>query len=392
LNEGQQPLSMYRMAPTYHQLRRLHFRITIKAWVRGIDKALLAFAGVLPIGILAVLAVFVLVQAEALRTLLRAEAPLEQRLAVIVAWQFLTFVLLRALREAVLMPKARAFFSSLPLPHSSELRSDFTFALQGYSLLWAPLGWVAFTTQTFEAWLSLGVLIVTSLCANLTLLRGRPWHSLPALVALPTLALPASPVVLLGAVSVAGVALWRSYLPGSVRSAQPARASDLAERLSIRSGLALSFFAHDLRSNVLIRIGVIAGTLAACLLMAALRAQGAAGTRSMVFVGAVAAVALYPLPALWRGTLLTKLHFLAGQAEFVRRIGPSVYGIPALLFGGSLLVAAFFDAGESAPATPAIFGTLFVAGVVAARCGVQMASWLMPLSSFVAVLILGGIL
>jgi len=230
------------------------------------------------------------------------------------------------------------------------------------------------------------------LCANLTLLRGRPWHSLPALVALPTLALPASPVVLLGAVSVAGVALWRSYLPGSVRSAQPARASDLAERLSIRSGLALSFFAHDLRSNVLIRIGVIAGTLAACLLMAALRAQGAAGTRSLVFVGAVAAVALYPLPALWRGTLLTKLHFLAGQAEFVRRIRPSVYGIPALLFGASLLVAAFFDAGESAPATPAIFGTLFVAGVVAARCGVQMASWLMPLSSFVAVLILGGIL
>jgi hypothetical protein len=283
---------MYRMAPTYHQLRRLHFRITIKAWLRGIDKALLAFAGVLPIGILAVLAVFVLVQAEALRTLLRADAPLEQRLAVIVAWQFVTFVLLRALREAVLMPKARAFFSSLPLPRSSELRSDFTFALQGYSILWAPFGWVAFTTQTLEAWLSLGVLIVTSLCANLALLRARPWHSLPALVALSTLVLPASPVVLLGAVSVAGVALWRSYLPVSVRSTQSSPASDLAERLSIRSGLALSFFAHDLRSNVLIRIGVIAGTLAACLLMAALRAQGAAGTRSLVFVGAVAAVAL----------------------------------------------------------------------------------------------------
>ena len=172
---------MYRMAPTYHQLRRLHFRITIKAWLRGIDKALLAFAGVLPIGILAVLAAFVLVQAEALRTLLRAEAPLEQRLAVIVSWQFVTFVLLRALREAVLMPKSRAFFSSLPLPRSSELQSDLTFALQGYSILWAPLGWVAFTTQTLQAWLSLGVLIVASLCANLTLLRSRPWHSLPAL-------------------------------------------------------------------------------------------------------------------------------------------------------------------------------------------------------------------
>jgi hypothetical protein len=168
--------------------------------------------------------------------------------------------------------------------------------------------------------------------------------------------------------------------------------SELAERLSIRSGLALSFFAHDLRSNVLIRTGFIASTLAACLLMTALRAQGAAGTRSLVFVGAMATVALYPLPVLWRNTLLTRLHFLAGQADFVRRIRPSVYGIPALLFGGALLVATFFDAGESAPATSAIFGALFVAGVVAARCGVQMASWLMPLSSFVVVLILGGIL
>jgi hypothetical protein len=392
LNERQRALSMYRMAPTYHQLRRLHFRITIKTWLRGIDKTLLAFAGVLPIGIVAVIAVFVLVQVEALRTLLREEAPLEHRLAVIVAWQFVTFVLLRALREAVLMPKTRAFFSTLPIRSSSELQCDFTFAVQGYSILWAPLGWVAFTTQTLQAWLSLGVLVVTSLCANLALLRARPWHSLPALIALATLVLPVGPAVLLGAVCVAGVALWRSYLPGSVHTPPPPRASDLAERLSIRSGLALSFFAHDLRSNVLIRIGVIAGTLATCLLMTALRARGAAGTRSLVFVGAVATVALYPLPILWRNTLLTRLHFLAGQADFVRRMRPGVYGIPALLFGGALLVAAYFDAGESAPATSAVFGTLFVAGVAAARCGVQMASWLMPLLSFVAVLIFGGIL
>jgi len=383
---------MYRMSRTYYQLRRLHFRNTIKAWLRGIDKALLAFAGVLPIGILAVLAVFVLVQAEALRTLLRAEAPIEQRLAVIVAWQFVTFVLLRALREAVLMPKARAFFSSLPIRSSFELQSDFTFALQGYSLLWAPLGWVAYTTQTIQAWLSLGVLVVASLCANLALLRARPWHSLPALAALLTLALPPRPPILFGAAAVAGLALWRSYLPGSVRAAKPSRAGALAERLSIRSGLALPFLAHDLRSNVLVRLGFIAATLAACLLITTLRTHDAAGTRSLVFVGAVAAVTLYPLPSLWRSALLTRLHFLAGQADFVRRIRPSVYGIPALLFGGALLVAACFDAGESAPATPAIFGTLFVAGVVAARCGVQMASWLMPLSSFVAVLILGGIL
>jgi hypothetical protein len=392
VNKPRPVLSMYRMAPTYYQLRRLHFRMTIKAWLRGIDKALLAFAGVLPIGIVAVISVFVLVQADALRTLLRADAPLEQRLAVIAAWQLVTFVLLRALREAVLMPKARAYFASLPIPSSSELQADFTFALQGYSILWAPLGWVAFTTQTSQAWWSLGVLIVMSLCANLALLRARPWHSLPALVALPILALTVSPAALIGPVCVACVALWRSYLPGRVRPARLPRTRHFGERLSIRSGLALSFLAHDLRSNVLIRLGFITGTLAACLLMAALRAQGEAGTRSLVFVGAVAVVALYPLPALVRSTLLTRLHFVAGQAEFLRRIRPSVYGIPAVLFGVALLVAAFFDAGESARATPAIFGSLFVGGVVAARCGVQMASWLLPLLSFVAVLILGGIL
>jgi hypothetical protein len=392
VNEPRPTVSMYRMAPTYYQLRRLHFRMTIKAWLRGIDKALLAFAGVLPIGILAVISVFVLVQADALRTLLRAGAPLEQRLAVVAAWQFVTFVLLRALREAVLIPKARAYFSSLPIPSSSELRADFTFAAQGYSILWAPLGWVAFTTQTVHAWLSLGTLIVMSLCANLALLRARPWHSLPALVALPALAMPVGPAVLVGSVCVACVALWHSYLPRRVRAAPPPRSRHFGERLSIRSGLALSFLAHDLRSNVLIRIGFIAGTLAACLLMSALRAQGESGTRSLVFVGAVAAVALYPLPALLRSTLLTRLHFVAGQADFVRRIRLSVYGIPALLFGVALLVAALFDAGESARATPAIFALLFGGGVVAARCGMQMASWLMPLLGFVAVLILGGIL
>ena len=383
---------MYRMAPTYYQLRRLHFRTTIKAWLRGIDKALLAFAGVLPIGILAVLAVFVLVQVEVLRTLLRAEASPGQHLAVIAAWQFITFVLLRALREAVLMPKARTFFSSLPIRSTSELQSDVTFALQGYSLLWPAIAWVAYTAPTFTAWLTLAALVFTSLCANLAMLRARPWHSLPILAALLTLALPPRPFVLLLALAVAVFALCLSYLPGRVRVAPPPRAGNFVERLSIRSGLALPFLAHDLRSNVLIRVGFIAGSLAACMLMTALRTQGAAGTRSLVFVGAVATVALYALPALWRNTLLTRLHFLAGQADFVSRIRPSVYGIPALLFAVAMLIAAFFDAGESARATPAVFGTLFVAGVVAARCGVQIASWLVPLLSFVAVLILGGIL
>ncbi len=383
---------MYRMAPAYHQIRRLHFRITIKAWLRGIDKALLAFAGVLPIGIVAVLVVFVLVQAEALRTLLHAEAPLGQRLAVLAAWQVLTCVLLRALREAVLMPRARAFFSTLPLPPARELHSDLVFALQGYSILWAPIAWVAFTAPTSQAWLSLAVLVIASLCANLALLRARPRYSLPPLAASLVLAFPTNAGLLVGAAAVAGVALWRSYLPGGIRVAPPSRASGFGHRLAIRSGLALPFLVYELRSNVLIRMGFIAATLAACLLLSSLRAPGAAGARVLVFVGAVAAVALYPLPALWRSMLLTRLHFLAGQPAFARRMRLSVYGIPVLLFAGALLLAACFDAGESADVTPAIFGALFLVGVIAARRGIEIASWLMPLVSFVAVLILGGML
>ena len=147
-----------------------------------------------PLAFLPVLAVFVLVQAEALRTLLRAEAPIEQRLAVIVAWQFVTFVLLRALREAVLMPKARAFFSSLPIrslrPNFSPISRSLCRDTRSSGRRLA--GW-HYTTQTFQAWLSLGVLVVASLCANLALLRARPWHSLPALAALLTLALPPGP-------------------------------------------------------------------------------------------------------------------------------------------------------------------------------------------------------
>jgi hypothetical protein len=403
VNESPVTVSIFRMAPTYQQLRRLHFRITIKAWLRGIDKAFIAFAGVLPIGFLAVLAVFVMVQADALRLLVHVDTPAAQRFAVIAGWQGATFVLLRALREATLMPHARAFFATLPVPPSQVLRSDVLLALQGYSILWAPLAWVAFTARTCETILNLAALAAVSLCANLALLRGKTSHALAAFAALALLAIAAAadtraPGILASAAAVAAsaIALWRSYLPGRARTPAPrtgnGAADRLAQKISLGSGLAVPFLAHELRSNVLIRVGVIVGALAALLALNGLRATGAAGTRTLVFGGAAAAIALYPLPALWRTSLLTKLHFLAGQPAFVRRMRLAVYGLPALLFGIALAVAGYFDASESPRVAPAIFGVLFAGGVAAARCGLQAASWLMPLMNFVAVIVLGGMM
>ncbi|MEO8017910.1 MAG: DUF6136 family protein [Pseudomonadota bacterium] len=390
------------MAPTYHQLRRLHFRLTLKAWLQGLDKALLAYAGVLPIGFLAVLAVFVLVQAEALKLLVSPESKAAVRIAVVAGWQGATFVLLRALREAVLMPKARVFFATLPVSPASELRSDLLFAIQGYSLLWAPLAWVAFTAQSHQAQLTLASLAAVSLFANLALLRGKALNAAIILALLFVLSstraetrqVLAFATSRLAIAALAAFALWLSYLVDFPlpRARRSLRAGGLAYQAALASGLALPFLAHELRSNVAVRLGFIACTLGACLLLASQRAEGVAGTRVLVFVGAAAAVALYPLPALWRNTLLSKLPFLAGQAAFVQRIRLPVYGISILLFGAALAVAWHFDAGESHPATAVTFSTMFAGGVIAARLGWQIASWLMPLLNFVAVLILGGML
>jgi len=399
MNESPRILSISRMPPSYHLLRRLHFRLTLKAWLRGLDKALLAFAGVLPIGFLGVLAVFVLVQANALERLLDAATPLAQRIAIVAGWQAVTFVLLRALREAVLMPRSRAFFAALPVSPGRELRSDLVFAAQGYSIAWAPLAWVTFNAHAGPALQRLASLAAVSLCANLALLRGRTRFALPALAALAVLALPAGVEIALAsaaAVAAAGYSLWRSYLPGGSDTSRARRARTLtggaARKLSLASGLALPFLANELRSNLGVRLGFIAGTFGACLLLATFRAEDAAGTRILVFVGAVAAVSLYALPALWRTGLLTKLHFVAGQAAFVRRIRTCVYGVPVLLFAVVMALAASLDAGESPRAAALVFGLLFAGGLIAARCQWQVASWLMPLLNFVAVIILGGIL
>ena len=97
---------------------------------------------------------------------------------MIAAWQGFSFVLLRAMREAALMPKAQNFFDSLPIAPSQKLRADAVLALLTYSFLWLPVAWVvvdplASRSAPLAGTMSLlGELVVLSLCVNLTLLRA----------------------------------------------------------------------------------------------------------------------------------------------------------------------------------------------------------------------------
>ncbi len=85
---------------------------------------------------------------------------------------------------------------------------------------------------------------------------------------------------------------------------------------------------NELKANLLLRVGCIAATLSACLLVMALRTNDASNASVLVFVAAAATLALYSLPALSRNTLLTRLEFLAGQPQFARRMRLAVVRHP----------------------------------------------------------------
>src|SRR3954471_6575295 len=129
------------MAPNYLGIRRAHFRITLATWLKGVDKAIIAVAAALTFLLTALLGMLLYLLAQGLSLLSDPAATLAQRAAVILCWQAASFILLRSLREAALMPRPRPFFASLPLPWSQVLRADVTLGLASYSLLWAPLAW-----------------------------------------------------------------------------------------------------------------------------------------------------------------------------------------------------------------------------------------------------------
>ena len=388
------------MAPNYLAIRHSHFRITLRRWLQGLDRALIAIASALTFLLTAIVAMIVYGMAQALSMLADPATGPARRLAVIAAWQALTLILLRALREAALMPKAAAFFDSLPVPAGQKLRADAVLALLSYSFLWMPVGWVLIDpfgerrAALPVALTELAALVVLSIAVNLTWLRGRLFHAGICALALAAFALPGElrwmESLRVLCASLAMWALWKSYQPGAARAPSKRRRSAMAGGLAVRSGLVVPLLANELRANLLVRIGAVLGTLAACLAVIALRTNDTSSASVLLFVAASAVLALYSLPTLIRNTLLTRLHFLAGQPAFVQRMRPGAYFIPTALFGAALLLGGAFDRGGRAGLEAGIFSALYVLGVAGSRLELKVTSWFMPFAALVAVIVLGA--
>ena len=385
----------------YLGIRHSHFRTTLRDWLRGLDKALIAIASALTFILTAMVAMVIFGMAQALLLLLDPATSAAHRIEVIGAWQCLSFVLMRALREAALMPRAQRFFDALPIAPGLRLRADVVLGLLTYSFLWLPVGWViADPLGSRAAPIGLAVaalaeLVLISLCVNLTLLRTRPRETLACLGALALYA--ASPVgsagfeaARAGAALLAAGALWLSYLPGTARAPRARRRSGMVDRIAIHTGLVVPLLTHELRANLAVRIGTILATLGACLVVIQLRTNDTSSASVLLFVAAAATLALYSLPALLRRTLLTRLEFLAGQPAFALRMRPAVYLLPTALFCVALSLGWIFDRAGRAGIDAGVFCLLYLAGIAGTRLGLRVTSWFIPFASMIAVIILGA--
>ena len=391
------------MAITYQALRLSHYKITLKAWFKGLDKTLLAYVAVLQFILTAMVTMAVIGLANALSLLAEPHTSLAQRGAVVAAWQLVSFILLRALREATFMPRARSFIDALPVKSAHKLRADLLLSLLSYSFLWLPVIWAALDPLAPPAQqlapatvLTLAQLVALSLCANLLLLKPARRQAAVALAALVVFVLARDSgagmaAARFAALAVAMSALWHAYLPRAPRSAAPRARSAMADRLAIGSGLVIPLLSHELRTNLAVRGGVILGVLGACLLIMQLRTgPDVAQASVVVFVAAAAVLSLYTLPVLCRDVLLSKLQFLAGQSAFAQRMRLAAYGIPTLMFGAALLIAWPFDRSGTA-ATPAlIFSLLYALGVAGTRLRIAVTSWFIPLVTMITLIILSA--
>lgn len=389
------------MAANYFGIRRSHFRITLQGWFRGLEKALIALAAALTFILTALIAMAVFGMAQALLLLGDPTASQWHRVAIVAAWQGMSFVLLRATREAALMPKARTFFDSLPVPPAQKLHADALLALLTYSFLWLPVAWVladplgARATPLPQTIAQLTELVLTSLALNLTLLRGRVRQAAICGAALVTFAMlpvgaPWLEVARAASALAAGIALWVSYQSDAERAPGKPRHHDLFDRWALATGLVAPLLANELRANLAVRCGAILATLTACIVLIEVRTNDTSHASVLLFVAAMAALALYSLPALIRRTLLTRLRFLAGQPGFERRMRTMVYLAPSAIFGVALTLGWLFDRADRTVIDAGTFAILYLVGVGGTRLGLRVMPWFMPFAAAMAVIILGA--
>jgi hypothetical protein len=385
---------------TYFELRRLHFTATLRDALRGLDKTIIGLVAVLQFILTAIVALLLMALAHGFALLADPATGVVDRALVVAAWQASSWMVLRALREAALMPRARGFMDALPIGVSARLWTDIVLAAFAYSFLWAPMLWALFAPaaaprDTSHDALPFAELALLSLCANIAWLRGAARQTLVAFLALGVFAIaPGAGAVpelaRLGATVLGATTLWTVYLPGARRAAGPARAGAFADSMSLRSGLVLPLLAHELGANLFVRLGIIAATLAACLAVIRLRTNDTSSASVVVFVSAMAALALFRLPALIRNTLLSKLHFLRAHPGFPRRMRFAAYAVPTLLFAAAVIAAWPFDRSGTAMRDAVAFSSLYVAGVAATRAAWAPANWLVPVVGAVMLIILSA--
>lgn len=388
------------MAATYFDLRFSHYRHTLKKTLRGLDKAVLAVFSALTFILTAIVTVLLIGLGQALALLTQDGTDLSARIAVIAAWQAASFILLRSLRDATFMPRARLFFDALPVAPANKLRADLALSLASYSVLWLPVGWLLADPmgQVHGArpllLASLLELAALSLCLNVTLLRSSRAALATALCLLGYACAAGRgigpEVARLACTLLAAAAWWRSYLPTRARAATPRRRSAALDRLALQSGLVVPLLLNELRSNLLVRLGFIAATLLGCLTVIHFRTNDASTASVVVFVAAVAALALYTLPALCRAILFGKLPFLAGQPVFAARMRVWIYAIPVLLFAAAVAVAWQFDHSGRAWLDGGVFAALFAFGIIGARLQWRLTPWAMPFVTMVSLIVLAA--
>ncbi len=401
------------MALTYYQIRSLHFKGTLATWFKDLNKAIFSVASIVGSELFVIVAFLLMAIAGALSLLGSPTTSSAKRAFIILAWQIGTYIVLRSLREAALMPRARHFFDTLPVSRLDKLRADSWIAIRCYSILWLPVAWVigsvayrGVSSERLLSLLSIAELVALSLCVNLLMLRQRRRESGVALLALAVFTVSNFQSVLgtcaqFGALALANASLWKGYEYAQDDADKIRANSAFVERLAIDSGLLISFLSNELRVTFLIRIATVSGSLVACALLLGIRESHGSAIGALVFVAAVATIALYSLPALCRATVLSKLDFVAGHPTFRRRLSIAAFIIPTLIFVVTLFIAYCLADVFTAPEflfrqhafLPLIFfsGTYLV-GVVATRIGIQSATWIIPLASLVAAIVLSGLI
>lgn len=395
---------------TYSGIRRAHFRKSLAAVVKGLDKATIGVVCLFGSGVI-LLFVGLLVDISArLAPLTDPSSLFPSRIFAVALWQAVTFGLLRAMRNLLFMRHADAFFASLPISRRTVLGMDIAIAVRCCSLLWLPILWLLGKSivarpaaEGVFAFLSLGILTFSGLVSNVLVLRRR---YVPAAAAfLPSMAITAfMPLSISGILAGVGSAVFafvviEKYV-GNCKLEQSSRPAGrhLFDQLAIASGTTLPFLAHNLRETATVRaMAIIAAFVTAFFLVHWYGPGPWAAMATMTCWCALLTTLLYRLPSMTRRAVYERMGFLAGQPDFRRRVRTYAVAVPSLFFVIAVMFAYVFvlsklsgssTVGANLLAPIFIFTSLYVLGMLGSLKGLEFVTWFMPVANVAAALVI----